>query len=124
MMDSRAYINSLRQIADFLEAHPDLPTPHSEKLTISTGDLPGVAHQIGSCQKVVDETFYNLQKKFGVITLEFYDFRQSVCKKVSKGTRLIPETIVPAKPEQVIAAHEIEEFDWVCPDSLLEKGEI
>lgn len=121
-MDNKQYAAGLRKVADFLEAHTEVGHPE-QKLTIyASGEkLLLIARELGSFEKLADETFFNLQKDFEGITVEWFAYRSDVCKRVSKGIKVVPETVIPAKPTQVIAAHEIEEFEWECPESLLSK---
>lgn len=117
-MTNEEYAHSLRLIADFYESHPDVPQP-DPKMVVYGGDLVTLAKQIGTCRKVADDTFFNLQKQFEGVTIEFFACRNSVCKPIVVGKRVVPETIVPARPEQIIPGHEEEIIEWECPESLL-----
>lgn len=119
-MTNLEYAQSLRRVADFFETHPDIPAPHDNLSIYVLGkDLPRIARQLGTCEKIANGTFFNLRKDFGPIIVEFFSYRDQVCERVSKGKKLVPETVIPAKPEEIIAAHEVEEFEWKCPDSFL-----
>lgn len=121
-MTSQQYVKALREIADFYEAHPDVPF-RAERIVIAVDakELVVLPRYIGSCKKVVDNDFFNLRKDFGGLEIEFYSRRENVCERIVIGKKVVPETIIPARPEEVIPEHEEEEFEWRCPESLLEK---
>ena len=117
-MNNQEYAASLRLMADFFESHPEVETPSGE-FSVYSRDLKRTAASIGSFDKVINGTWFELKKTFGPITVSWFNTRSNVCERVSKGTKIVPETIIPARPEQIIPAHEVEEFEWKCPESLL-----
>jgi hypothetical protein len=111
----RAYINGLRQLAAFLEDHPELPCPWAPSHLVGAKDkatLIAIARTPGiRWQKDFDSNeYFSLKATFdGGHVYDVYVPRQEVCRKVVTGTRL-----EPAKPEQ-----QVEEFHWVCEEPLL-----
>jgi hypothetical protein len=128
MMTMNATIKGLREMADFLEAHPSLyEIPGlAGGLTLnlfvdSKEQLADAARAIGKLSKRVSGDYYYVQREFsGNVTLDVNASRQKVCEKVVVGTKVIPaqpERVLPAEPEQVV-----EEYEWVCPKSLLSES--
>lgn len=121
-MTNREVVQSLRALANFYEAHPDLILPHEPQLSICPEGRSGMAATakiFGSCEKNVDEAFYRLIKKFGVIELRAIEYRSAVCERIVIGVKEIPETILPAREETIVPAHVEEIYEWHCPESLL-----
>lgn len=111
----------LRRLADFLDANPNLCpawSGHSVNLFPSDELWAEVIRSGHGLKKVANGNYFSLVKDFGGnVTLEWNKNREQVCKRVKIGEKIIPavpERIIPAQPETVV-----EEFDWVCPDSLL-----
>jgi hypothetical protein len=114
----------LRELADFMESHPDINLGGWMCLNLFVNtreELADMARKVGTCQKKISGDYYFLQRDFGGgVTLEINCSRDKVCAKVSKGKKIVPakpERVLPAEPEQ-----EIEEFEYVCPDSLLSES--
>jgi len=113
-----AYVNGLRQLADFVEAHPELPVPFAGGHNVFVGTkaelatfarLPGVRWD-----KSVDPNYFYIRHTFdGGHSYDINVQREQVCRKVVTGTRL-----VPAEP-----AHEVDVFEWVCDEPLLAGGQ-
>ena len=115
------FVSALRELADFIEAHPSLPVPFTSmqaNVFVSTKtQLAELARTPGVFwEKTVDNNYFWLRKRFGQLRDNGYGAsydvnisRSEVCRKIVKGTR-----IVPAQPE-----HEVEEVEWVCDEPLL-----
>lgn len=114
--ETRAFVAGLRELADFLDAHPDLPIPtwggvrvnvfiEKDHLKAVLAAAPGVRwekRQIGD--------YYSLRTSFtGDCNYDVNIDREQVCRKVVTGSRT-----EPAQPER-----EVEEFHWECTDSIL-----
>lgn len=122
-MDGHDLARDLRALADFYDEHPDFPRPNMTLHTFLHGDakkgLALAARQLGTADKYIDETWYELRRAFGSIMLTVNAYRNEVCEKVLVGTKDIPEQYIPAKPAETIPAHEESVYEWQCPDSLL-----
>jgi hypothetical protein len=110
----QARITGLRQLADFLEAHPNLPVPYSGSQNVfvyGRDALAAVAREPGvRWQKRVADSYYALVVEFaGDYSYEVNVDREQVCRKVVTGSQ-----IVPAQPER-----EEETFIWECDEPLL-----
>lgn len=107
-------IAGLRQLADFLDQHPDLPVPYvgnANAFVDSRTDLARIARVAGvKWQKGGATDYFFLRVAFdGDVAYDVNVSREQVCRKVVTGTR-----IEPAQP-----AREVEEFHWVCDEPLL-----
>ena len=117
MSDREAYIAGLRAVADFIDQHPELPTPwgpavnvfvSTREQLVQTARLPGV-----SWEKGANGGYFYLKRAFGHgISYEVNVAREQVCKKVLTGTRFVPAQ----------AARQEEIFEWECAESLLADG--
>lgn len=65
---SEAYVRGLREMADFIEAHPELPTPHYGSATsFFWSDLAGFTlalNAMGSFKKQYDEHEVRITREF------------------------------------------------------------
>lgn len=92
---------SLRLLADWYEAHPDMPAP---KVWVGGGlgleDARRIARALGAFDKGGDDMFFELNKSFGslVLTVQFY--RPHICTK-----RVVQKEVV----------------EWDCPALLDDK---
>lgn len=118
-MDHKEYAQALRNIADWIEAHPEIPVPHTNRIAIvdihSKSDLARLARAFGDCKKETDSKFFIITKDFGGILVEGFEYREKICERVVVGAKQIPERIIP---EQIIPAHDEEIVEWKCPDLL------
>jgi hypothetical protein len=108
------YVRGLRALADFVEAHEELPVPSPANLNAfarSKAELAALVRTSGiRWEKDVTGDYFYVRVSFD--GGHYYDVnvsRDQVCRKVVTGTR-----VEPAKPERVI-----EEFHWVCDEPLL-----
>lgn len=116
--ERRDYVQGLRELADFIEAHLDVPRPWPSAQNAFIADKTGLAAIAKACggrwEKNVTSEFFFIRKSFsGGHAYEVNVSRERVCRKVSTGTR-----IEPAKP-----AEEVETFQWVCDEPLLAGGQ-
>lgn len=111
----RAWCVGLRELAAFLEEHPELPCPYQENHLVSAGTkaemvaimraAPGVRWQ-----KDFNDEYFSIKTTFaGGHVYDVYVERGEICTKRVVGTR-----IEPATPERVV-----EDFIWECSEPLL-----
>jgi hypothetical protein len=118
---------SLRELADFYDAHPELSAPDWQTeftvFNVKKEDLPLYAKAFGSAEKYFDEYSFQLQRKFGdKILLRTYSSRETVCERVKIGEKTVPAHVVPAKPaeeEKYVEEAVVDVFEWKCPDAIL-----
>jgi hypothetical protein len=119
----------LRALADWYDAHPDVPLPYEAISPLSiliSGDddqlteVGRIARAMGTCDKVVTAKFFRVTKSFGpVVKLEVVADRDQVCERVVTGVETVTELVPdPAAPlvEQTV---EREIVEWQCPESIL-----
>lgn len=112
--DRRDYVQGLRELAAFVEMHPEIPLPWAgsqNAFVNDKADLAAIAKIVGGrWAKGVSPDFFFIRKEFaGGFSYEANIGRESVCKKVVTGTR-----IEPAQPER-----EVEIVEWICDEPLL-----
>ena len=112
-----AYVDGLRQIADFLEAHPDVELPHLASTITGTyedtlniyiveGDqkakLATIARAMGQAEKVMADERIRVFRRFAGIALVAQASRDQVCERVVTDTREVVEEV--PDPEALAAA--------------------
>ena len=114
-MNGTEYAHALRAIAEWYEAHPDMPVPPKEigvyGVTETREEAARIALALAPCQKWHGGEFFRLTREFGGVILKFVFMREAVC------TRRVVRT--EEVPEQVIEAHVREIIEWECEPSLL-----
>lgn len=113
----RPYSAALRELADWLDAHPDIdhPTTEIDCYTLNEReDAARVIKALGACKKEYNETLLYIKGQFGPITLRFIFCRDSVCVRKVVGYKEIPEVVLAATPETVIPAKREEIVEWEC----------
>lgn len=126
------WLDSLRQIADWLAEHPEVPQPYhligSELyIYLHGGDsrtkLAAIARAFGNADKRVDGSRFGVARRFGAITLIASAAREEVCERVVIGTREVtedkPDPAAVAALPKVPVTTVVEDVRWVCPPSLL-----
>lgn len=107
-----AFIQSLRDAAAFFEEHPDVPLPSSGQMNVWGVDRPTLAAVVASggvWQKLYLGNLFCLRRTFGRLEVDFNTSRDTVCRRVVTGTR-----VVPAQPEKIV-----EDVRWECNDPIL-----
>lgn len=110
-----AFIDGLRQFADFLEKHPKIKIVCDRRFDIfvdSKDKLRDALQGTGHWKKGDDLYYVTFSQMFGSIKLEINISHECVCEKIVTGTKTIPR-------QDVIEEHEEEVFKWRCPDSFL-----
>ena len=125
--NNQQLIESLREMALFLEARPKLPkvssTMRFDIWCFTKEAARAVARMVGG-KLTKDgswETYMILKRQIGTFSLEINITRKEVCERVVVGTRTIeatPEQILPATPER-----EEEIIEWRCDESILKENE-
>jgi hypothetical protein len=114
-MSREEYIQGLRDIADFFEARPDLPTPSfGESIFIWERSLENARErgiQMAPCEKEHTDNYFHLVRKFGPHTLKVTWGRDDVCERVQVGTKHVPEEVIPAHDEPI--------YEWDCTKPIL-----
>lgn len=113
------FIVSLRDLADFLEAHPikEVRRQTVHVFCDSRQEFADELRKIGRAEKEYGAEWFWARKTFGPIELQLSIERNLLCERVKTGERVIPaqpERTLPAEPERVE-----EVYEWKCPESIL-----
>jgi hypothetical protein len=122
-----------KALIDFYEKHPTAPVSVLNNQYIWIAGTPNDYKAIGAGRKEYnDSTFvYNVEilpsndpdREWDSFSLKFITNRENVCKKISKGKKIVPEHIEQGTPTRIIAEHEEDDFEWECPESILAPAE-
>lgn len=129
-MTNDEYVASLREMADWYEAHPGMPIPEAEfncfNVRMDEETDKDAAQRIvrvaAPCKKSYDDTLFSIRKTFGSLTLRYIFMRNEVCERVVIATEEVPERVIPAEPERVEPAHVKEIVEWRCEPLLAENA--
>lgn len=115
--ERRARISGLRELADFLAAHPEIPV-HDYDLNIQLygfdkDALVAVVRAGGAkWRKLHFGSIFELRTTFtGDVTLGLNADRAEVCERVVTGTKTVHHDAQPAVEEH---DEEVETVEWVC----------
>lgn len=117
-----SYADSLRLLADWYDANPDMPPiydPTVLRFAKENEDMARkVAHAFGTFKKTADDAFIRLTKTFGTLPLQFIFYRRRICTPRVVGTK----TEIVKRPAVNVPMIEVEEtreiIEWVCPPLL------
>lgn len=124
MTTAAEYATGLRELADWIEAHPDIALPDNELMVYSLNTRAEAANCLRAlmpCKKEYRDTNFYISREFGPITLKFMFYRNDICTKRVVGTKEVGTEVIPSRftPEQIIPAHTEEIYEWDCGESLL-----
>jgi hypothetical protein len=113
MSDKQAYVQGLRDLADYLETSElDLAYYNGIRLDVFTYNEKTFAEQSrklgGFREKVLEGSYAIVKRTFGPHTIEVNISRDKVCERVRVGER-----IEPATEERVV-----ELYEWKCPEGF------
>jgi hypothetical protein len=135
------FITGLRQIADWLEQHPEVETPYLASNATGTymptlpiyliGDdqraqLAAIARAMGSAEKTTRHDQFVVHRTFAGIALAAYADQTQVCERVVTATREITEEV--PDPEALAAVPTVtrtrieEDVEWRCTSLLAPAG--
>ena len=119
----REFIAGLRELADFLEAHPELPQPVNGSFNVFVRDkatFVQIARSLNYATKNGNGELFWLTKQFsGEVSVDINVARELVCQRKVTPVN-IPECVVKAQPECVVPAHTKEIVEWDCDPILAE----
>jgi hypothetical protein len=124
LTETQKFVKGLRDMAAFIEAHPELPMPCST-LRVDywpkLEELRDYVRTFGRLKKdAIGDSYFVLRKEFykgayTSISIEANWSRDSVCKKVKTGTKKVMQTVQTKPPETIEVETEVETFKWECP---------
>lgn len=113
-MDNKSFAASLRQLADFYEAHEDFPQPVPELNIYSCDDPEKIGSWVrvmGNVEKDYSDQIVTISKNFNGIKLALKPYRETVCIKRVIGKKILKEKI----PTDFIEEEkEVEIIEWDC----------
>jgi hypothetical protein len=113
---NESYVRDLRELADWLERHPELDPPSKYNgyyFLHDKGDLAKYAKSLERAEKDVSGEYFIVRRKFGSILIEALVDRGRVCERVVTGQRRVEA--VPAHFEDIV--------EWKCPESVIAGSE-
>ena len=109
-MTTKEFADGLRAMADWYEAHPEVPPPlYPEFLHASVEtkeEAVTIAEALKPCAKQYNGGLFELHRLFGPIRLKFLFWREVVCERHVVGVKDVPEATVPAHAEEIV--------EWDC----------
>ena len=133
-MSARAeYIAGLRELADLLERHDDLPLPYhgsgiSELLWVeTTRDTDEQKAVAAKFARLIPSTIakeprgdaLDVKGRIRGLRVCLIVDRDAVCERIVKGTKTVTIPAKPAEPERTVVVDEVE---WRCAPILSEQG--
>lgn len=124
LSEREKWISAVRALANFCEAHPDLPVSYSSiqlDLFPTFEEMRKYVSIFGKAQKgVLGDTWFMLSKKFyddgnRKIIIEANWSRNTVCKKVVTGTKKVMKKVEVKPAETIEVEAEVETYEWECP---------
>jgi hypothetical protein len=128
---------ALREAADLLEQHPELPAPYVTTLTVGRASLAwyisigtkDLAKQKATAALIVKtlggkwdkgerENDFDFYQRRGLLNLHIQVDRPAVCERVVVGTETVTVPAKAAEPEQTI---EREKVEWRCQPLLADE---
>jgi hypothetical protein len=127
-MNNKEYADGLRELADWIEANPDIEVPDKVFQVYSMNTKEEASKCLSAlkpCRKEYRNDMFHLVRDFGPLTLDFVFYRNAVCTRRVVGTKEIGTELIPARliPEQIIPAHVEEIVEWECGEPLLKPVE-
>lgn len=117
------YVRGLRELADFLEKHPKLvPSYGGETINVfayTKKDLAEMAREMGTCEKLDQDYWFTMRKKFPPHKFDLNITREKVCTKVKTGTRVVEKPDPDALKAVPRISVEEDIYEWKCPESVL-----
>lgn len=135
----RQWIDGMRRLCDFLEAHPEIPVTFPESVIANVNQygsedrspakdrLAAIARLPGRWTKDSDGESFQIKRKFGPHKLLVFANHNEVCERVTRTetvTREVPDPDKLAEVPTVTVTEEVEHVEWVCPTSLLALDEL
>jgi hypothetical protein len=99
--------DSLRELADFIETRGiELPLDYFSGYKLcnflySKEDARRAVKALGKVDKVWEDRYLDIRRKFGCITFEFTINRNNACTVREVGEKVIPEMVIAERTEKV-----------------------
>jgi len=114
--EHKEFVSSLRELADFYEARPELQVPHEVCVNLwyqTPEEAQIVARLLGKVRKeVLGDSFFLLRRQFGPLKVEAIWNRDQVCERVVVGQETVEERVPATFTTQKVTRDKVE---WRCP---------
>lgn len=133
MIDRADFITGLRQLADLLEQHDDIPLPYDGiTVPISIYDFWPDTDQNrsraalfarafpGSVDKEFDGTRFRLHGQLAGLRVEYVTYREAVCTKRVVGTKVVEVEEREGEDTRPVVTRQLEQemVEWECSPIL------
>lgn len=124
MASNTEYAQGLRDLADWLDTHPETDLYRVEARAMPHDDAETVrvwARAMKPCDKDYGDNLFTLRRMFGPVELGAVFWRSTVCEKVvttRQETKLVPDPAVVVPMVEVTET--VEDVEWVCAPVLAE----
>jgi hypothetical protein len=123
-MNHTEYASSLRLIADWFEAHPEVRLPHDADQFdyFMAHDRKQIAVLVrafdGKSEKglLPNSGLVEFSHYFGSIKFRVIANQNQVCNRIVLDKKVVPEVVIPA---HTVPEHEEDIVEWDCSGSLL-----
>lgn len=132
--EQRSWVNSARNLIDWLEANPTLIPEFSHFRAVvyakDPEDLAAKMRVLGPCEKHTTDWSIGAIRKFGEHAVDLFTERSNVCERIEVGEEEVEEEVSDADPipegarvvgtvvRQVIR-RTVPKYEVKCPPSLL-----
>jgi hypothetical protein len=121
---NQAFVKALRDIADFFSARPDMPTPYTDRFDYypqpDDPEVADFARWLSVFKKRGDDTFFEMVREFGPLSLRVAWYRNQVCTPVVVGKEEVEEEVVVSKVTEMRKVLR-DKIEWKCPKVLAPK---
>lgn len=119
LTDQQKMSQGLRELADFLDEHPEFPSPPIGAIYIrcyNRAELVRCAKLFKPFEKSIDSGGdYVLARKFGPLSIKLYTSRANVCTR-----RVVGQEWEEGKPaREATEGRMVDVLKWTCPDNIL-----
>lgn len=122
----RAWIDSARELVEFLEQHPELIPTYSgiDVLNFATDaeEFAALGRRLGSANKSGGDKYASLERHFGPHQLRIAANREQVCERVQIGERVVEREVLPPGVELVTETVTEPVYEWRCEPWLAGAG--
>lgn len=111
----------LRDLADFLDEHPDLAeavlAPMFNIFADNAAEWQRLLGSFGPFDKKDYDNLLVARKQFGRIRLDINVSKEETCQRIEVGTRTVTREVYPEGVTSTIETVEEPIYEWVCPET-------
>ena len=108
------YAAGLRELASWIEQHPEIALPEQDLKVYALNtkeEAAAVLRALKPCTKKYTDEFFHIKRNFGPITYDVVFYRKEVCVRRVVGVETVEARFIPA---QTIPAQTVEKVEWDC----------